>query len=175
MRYRSAILLFLMASTGSALALDMPARKPGLWELKMSFGNRNIPGQVMRQCTDATTDKLMNSNFGGAAQQACSKQNVTRSGGTITVDSLCSFAGATTRSHAVITGSFDSAYTMQVTTQRTGGPPLPGMAPNGESHVAIAAKWLGPCERGQRPGDVIMANGMKMNVLELQSRHPPAR
>jgi hypothetical protein len=49
------------------------------------------------------------------------------------------------------------------------------MAPNGESHVAIAAKWLGPCETGQRPGDVIMANGMKMNVLDLQKLHPPPR
>ncbi len=175
MRYCFAILLMLTSLNEMALALDLPARKPGLWELTMSFGDRKIPAQVMRQCTDAASDKLMNSNFGGAAQQACSQQNVTRSGGTITVDSVCTIAGATTTAHAVITGSFDSAYSMQVTSKRVGGPMLPGMEPNGESHMSIAAKWLGPCESGQRPGDVIMANGMKMNVLDLQKQNPPGR
>ena len=49
-----------------ALALDMPARKAGLWELKMSFEQPKLPAHVIRQCTDAASDKLMNSNFGGA-------------------------------------------------------------------------------------------------------------
>ncbi len=175
MRYRFAIFLIPVICAGPAMALDLPTRKAGLWELTMSFGDRKIPAQVVQQCIDAATDKLMNSNFGGAAQQACSKQDVNRSGATVTVDSVCSFAGATTTSHTVITGSFDSAYTMQVTSQRTGGPPLPGMGPSGESHMTVAAKWLGLCKAGQRPGDILMANGMKVNVLDLQKQHPPGR
>ena len=31
-----------------ALAEDLPSRKAGLWEMKMSFENRNIPGQTMQ-------------------------------------------------------------------------------------------------------------------------------
>ena len=47
-------------------------------------------------------------------------------------------------------------------------PQTPGLAANGESHMTIAAKWLGPCAAGQKPGDVMMGNGMKMNVFDIQ-------
>jgi hypothetical protein len=153
-----------------AAALDMPARKPGLWEVKMEFAGGRLPAQDIKQCVDAATDKLMNSSFGGSAQQNCSRQDVTRSGNTMMVDSVCKFGDATTTSHAVVTGSFDSGYTVDVTSTRAGGRPLPGMAPGGTTHMKIAAKWLGPCIAGQRPGDMIMGNGMKMNVLDLPHR-----
>lgn len=155
------------------LALDMPARKPGLWELKMDFVGRQMPAQTMKQCIDAASDKLMNSNFGGPAQEACSKQDISKSGGTMTIDSVCKFGDATTTTHAVVTGSFDSAYTVDVTSTRAGGPPIPGMPAGGSSHMTIAAKWLGACEAGQKPGDIIVANGMKMNVLDMP--RPPTR
>jgi len=151
-----------------AFALDMPARKAGLWEIKMVFEGRNLPAQVMRQCVDQATDKLMNANFGGSAQEACSKQDVQNSGGAITVDSVCKFGSATTTSHAVVTGSFDSAYTMKVTSKSEDGPSLPGTVSGAETHMTIEAKHLGSCEAGQKPGDVMMSNGMKMNVLDLQ-------
>jgi hypothetical protein len=150
-----------------AFALDMPARKAGLWEIKMVFEGRNLPATVMRQCIDAATDKLMNANISGPAQQACSKQDMQNSGGVITVDSVCTFGPTTTTSHAVVTGSFDSAYTMKVASTRAGGPPLPGTAPGAETHMTIEAKRLGACEAGQRPGDVMMSNGKTMNVLDL--------
>lgn len=167
MRRRILLVLALSLSAAPATALDMPTRKAGLWEIKMSFKGQNLPAQVMKQCVDAATDKLMNANFGNGAQgAACSKQDMQKSGNTITVDSVCTFGGATTTSHAVVTGSFDSAYTVDVTSKREGGPPMPGMPP--ESKMTIAAKWVGPCGKGQRPGDVIMANGMTMNVLDMR-------
>jgi hypothetical protein len=172
MRRALAVVVGYLLIAASALALDMPARKAGLWELKMSFDNAGIPGQTMKQCIDAATDKLMKSNFGGPPQQSCEKQEVSKSGDAIVVDSVCSFAGATSTSHAVITGSFDSTYLMKVTSKRKGGPRIPGMAPGGETHMTIAAKWLGPCTKGQRPGDMIMPNGMTMNVLDLQKAVP---
>jgi hypothetical protein len=150
-----------------AAALDMPVRKAGLWELKMEFAGRNLPAQVMRQCTDAATDKMMNLNFGGSNEKACSKHDVSMNGGAITVDSVCKFGDATTTSHAVVSGSFDSAYTVDVASTSEGGRSIPGMPPGGATHMKIEAKWLGPCAAGQKPGDVIMANGMKMNVLEM--------
>ncbi len=39
----------------------------------------------------------------------------------------------------------------------------------------IEAKWLGACEAGQRPGDVIMSNGRTMNILDLPKGVPPRR
>ncbi len=164
-----------LACAAPALALDMPARKAGLWELKMAFEGRRLPAQVMQQCIDAATDRLMNANFGGPAQGHCSQQNVQNLGGTMVVDSVCQYGPAKTTSHAVITGSFDSAYTVDVTTSREGAP-APGMAPAGSTHMTMEAKWLGPCAAGQRPGDVITA-GHKFNMIELQKmqqlRGPP--
>jgi hypothetical protein len=163
----AAVLAAAIVAAAPAFALDMPVRKAGLWELKMEFGGRDLPAQVMRQCTDAAADKMMNLNFGGSNEQACSKQDVKNAGGTITIDSVCKFGPATTTSHAVVTGSFDSAYTVEVTSTSQGGPPLPGQTPGATSRMSIAAKWLGPCAAGQKPGDVIMSNGMKMNVLDM--------
>jgi hypothetical protein len=152
-----------------AVALDLPTRKAGLWEIKMEFqGRANLPVQTMKQCTDAASDKLMTYNFGGAAAKNCQKQDIKNSGGTITIDSVCSFGATTGTSHAVVSGDFNSAYTVQVTSTRAGGRPAPGAAAGGETHMVIAAKWIGACAAGQRPGDMIMSNGMKMNVIDMQ-------
>ncbi len=167
MRRRLIVIVISLLSAAPAFALDMPTRKADLWEIKMVFEGRNLPAQVMRQCVDPATDKLMNANFGGSVNEACSKQDMQNNGGTITVDSVCKFGATTTTSHAVVTGSFDSAYTMKVASKRDGGPPLPGTTQGAETHMTIEAKRLGACEAGQKPGDVMMANGMKMNVLDL--------
>jgi hypothetical protein len=159
----------------AASAAEMPARKAGLWDVKMNFESRGVPPQSMQQCVDAATDKLMNSNFGGMSKGACSRQDIKTAGNTITVDSVCKFGEATTASHAVVTGSFDSAYTVRVTSTREGGPAIPGMKPGQAVNMTTEAKWLGPCKAGQKPGDMIMANGFKMNVLNMPSAHgvPP--
>ena len=171
MRQLSAVAIAVLAAT-PALALDMPARKAGLWELKMDFVGTGLPGQTMKQCIDPATDKLMNQAYGGASKEACAKQDVSNAGGVMTIDSVCKFGPATVTSHTVVTGSFDSAYAMDVQSTREGGPPMPG---GGKSHMKIAAKWLGPCAAGQKPGDVIMPNGMKMNVLEMAPPGAPRR
>ena len=169
----ASILVFAAPALAPALALDMPLRKTGLWEVKMTFEGRNLPPTVMKQCVDPATDKLMNANFGGSNEQACSKQDLTKSGGTMTINSVCTFGGATTTSHAVVSGSFDSAYTIKVASTRTGGPPMPGVAPGAETHMTIEAKWLDACAAGQKPGDVVMSNGMTMNVLDVQKMRGP--
>jgi hypothetical protein len=151
-----------------ALAAELPSRKPGLWEMKMEFESRTTPAQTMRQCIDASTDQMMQSNLGPSSQNACSKRDVQRSADAITIDSVCTVGGKTTTSHAVITGSFDSAYTMTVTSDGAA-------APGRKSRMTMAAKWLGPCSGDQKPGDMIMGNGTKINVLDMQKRGDPRR
>ena len=34
--------------------------------------------------------------------------------------------------------------------------------------MLIAAKWLGACKPDQRPGDIIMPDGKRMNVIDLR-------
>ena len=45
---------------------------------------------------------------------------------------------------------------------------MPGMPAGGTTNMTIDAKWLGACKSDQRPGDIIMANGMKMNIADMQ-------
>src|SRR6185437_2006577 len=116
-------LLLLLASclvAGPSFALDLPTRKAGLWEMTMDFHNSRLPHQTMRQCTDANSDRLMNMNFAGSNEQACSKKDIVKSATGFTVDSICTFGGVTTTAHAVVAGSFDSAYSVDVTSTRSG-------------------------------------------------------
>jgi Protein of unknown function (DUF3617) len=165
MRTVGTIAVLVLASVLPVLAAELPSRKAGLWEVRTSFDNRNGAGLTVRQCIDASTDQMMQSSAGPLAQAACSRRDLQKSGDTVTIDSTCTLAGKTATSHAVITGSFDNAYTMTVTSQSDA---LPG----GKMAMTVVAKWLGPCAPDQKPGDLIMGNGAKMNILDMQKRAP---
>ncbi len=144
-------------------AAELPSRKPGLWQVRTSIGGSNFPAPVIKQCIDATTDQMMQSSAGPFAPAACPERDVQRSEDSITIDSTCLLDGKPATAHSVITGSFDSAYTMTVTSQR---PDLP----DGKMTMTMDAKWLGPCAADQKPGDIIMSNGMKINIPETEKR-----
>ena len=163
-RYLPVVGLTLLCAFPAAAA-DIPTRKAGLWELKMLFENRNIPAQSVQHCTDAATDKLMTSSFGGPGREDCSKKDVVVPGSTVTVDSVCKISSMTVTTHAVVSGDFNSAYTVKVSSTREGGPP--GMAGSGSSNMTIEAKWLGPCKADQKPGDMIMM-GRTINIRDMQ-------
>jgi hypothetical protein len=149
----------------SAFALDLPARKPGLWEITVVLEGGRIPPQAAQHCIDADTDKMMGAM--GAQSSNCTKQDAQRVGDTITVDSVCKLGGATVTSHGVITGDFSSGYTVKTTSKREGAA-MPGMPAKGETQMTLQAKWLGACKPDQKPGDMILANGMKMNIRDMQ-------
>jgi hypothetical protein len=151
-----ATLFLLCIGVAPAVAAELPNRKAGLWEITTDAGSKAMK---IQQCVDAATDHAMQARGGAAPQGDCSKRDVQKSGNTTTIDSVCTVAGKTRTSHIVITGSFDSEYTMTVTGQTEGQAARPT--------VTLSAKWLGPCAADQRPGDMIMPNGMKMNITSM--------
>ena len=153
-----------------ATADELPKRKPGLWEVAMAIEGQKIPFSTLQQCTDEETDALMMTNFNGAIGQNCSQPEVRNSGGTYTIDSTCTFSGATTSTHAVISGDFDKAYTVKVTSKQTGGKPLPTLGAGGEMNMALEAKWVGPCGPKMKPGDIVMPGGITVNIRQLKIR-----
>jgi len=148
-----------------ASAQEMPNRKAGLWEIAMGFGTPGRAPQTMQQCIDAATDQALHSSAGAAAQQDCSKREVKKTATGMTVDSVCTRAGKTITSHMEVTGSFDSAYTMKITTDAAGAR-QPGEL--GSITMTMQAKWLGACKADMKPGDMIMPGGMKINVMDMQ-------
>ena len=162
-----AIAAFLaLGAAASAQNFEMPLRKAGLWEIVVKAGG-SMPPMTMHQCTDAASDKAMTTMF-GSPQQLCSEQKMQKVGDTIVVDSVCTIAGTKSTTHAVIKGDFNSAYTVNAETKREGGGGAMMAPGGGASNVAMEAKWTGACQADQKPGDIIMPGGMKMNIADIQ-------
>lgn len=156
-----------------ALALDFPSRKPGLWEIQTQTGEATGKSaghggtHTVQQCIDAATDKALRDMGQGMGKDLCSKQELRTDGGKLIVDSVCKIGNTVASTHAVISGDFNSAYRME--SKSTYNPPLMGRA---EGTSAMEARWIGPCKADQKPGDMVMPNGMKMNVLDMMNNRP---
>jgi len=161
--FLSAVLLALLPAW-QARAVEMPVRKAGLWEMKMLRTGSPAPDMTMQHCTDESTDKEMSATFSPMAKEACSKNDVQKTATGYVTDSVCSIGGMSMTSHSETSGDFNSAYTVKDTSHSQGGPA--GMAR--DSSTTIEAKWLGPCKSDQKPGDIIMPGGIKMNIKDME-------
>ena len=158
-------MLCLAVSAGAACAEDLPVRKAGLWELKIVRAGSSMPDMTMQHCTDETVDKEMNNNNASPmAKQICAKQDIRKTATGYVSDSECSVAGVNTTSHAEITGDFNAAYTVKTTSHSQGG--AVGAAGR-DTTMTLEAKWLGACKPEQKPGDIVMPGGFKMNVRDM--------
>jgi hypothetical protein len=162
----SALLLGLLASLpiGSARADELPIRKAGLWEMKVMRAGAPAPDMTMQQCTDETTDKEMSTALSPMAKDICSKKDITKTATGYVSDSVCSVGGLSMTSHSDISGDFNSAFTVTSTSHSEGGP---SVVPR-EVNMTVEAKWLGPCKPDQKPGDIVMPGGFKLNIKDAE-------
>ena len=149
---------------------EMPARKAGLWEIKMTMEDSGMPPQTSQHCIDAETDKLMITFNSGLNQQMCSNE-VKKMGAGIIVSSTCDMGGVKMTSVSVITGDFESGYTLKVTSKRQGGVASPDDGP-AETKMQFDAKWISACKADQKPGDVIGPGGVKVNIHDILKNMP---
>ncbi|HVO95135.1 MAG TPA: DUF3617 family protein [Terriglobales bacterium] len=163
MRYFFFFVILAAGSTAMAASFDAPKRKSGLWEIKFSSGQAKT-AHSMQQCIDEKTDDLMKKEMGDNQRQ-CSKNEMRKEGDKIVVDSVCKVQNSTATTHAVFTGRFDSAYKADIRSSYE--PPMAGMK---ESSSVIEAKWLGPCNAGQKPGDVTIPGMPNINIEEMRKR-----
>jgi hypothetical protein len=147
-----------------ARTAEIPVRKAGLWEMKVIRIGSPLPEMTMQQCTDATADKEMSTGLGPAAKDVCSKNDIQKTATGYITDSVCSIAGASISSHFEITGDFDSGYTVKSTVHTEHGP----TAVPRDSTTTIEAKWLGACKPDQKPGDIVMPGGFKLNIKDAE-------
>jgi hypothetical protein len=154
----------LLALPFAASAEELPTRKAGLWEMKVVKVGGLIPEMTMQHCTDASTDKEMNNSVSPIAKQICTKQDIQKTATGYVTDSVCSVAGVSMTTHAEIVGDFNSGYTITSTSHSDKGPtgkPL-------DATTKIEAKWMGDCKPGQKPGDIVMPGGFKLNVKDAE-------
>src|SRR4030081_2880596 len=156
--------LLALLPVAEAGAVEMPVRKAGLWEMKMLRTGSPAPDMTMQHCTDETTDKEMNSTFSPMAKDACSRNDIQKTATGYVADSVCSIGGMSMTSHSETTGDFNSAYTVKSTSHTQGGP---AGVPR-DSTTTLEAKWLGACKPDQKPGDIMMPGGIKMNIKDME-------
>ena len=170
-RFGAAAAVLFLAGAMEVQADDFPNRKAGLWEVTSGAEDPGSADSATQQCVNASTERMVGLIMEPWSHLLCVRWEVRRAGDTMTADATCKVlpdkpeSGGTIHAvtvHAVVTGNFDSAYTMTMTVQ---GQALPG----GTKTITTAAKWLGPCAAGQKPGDIVMG-GLKMNILDMMKR-----
>jgi len=145
-------------------AVEMPLRKAGLWEMKLARTGSPLPEMTMQHCTDETTDKDMATASAPMSKEVCSKRDIEQTATGYVTDSVCSVAGVSMTSHSEISGDFNSAYTVKTTSHAEHG----AARPPRDVTTTIEAKWLGACKPDQKPGDIVMPGGFKLNVKDAE-------
>jgi len=150
-------------ATAPARADDLPTRKPGLWEMKIAKVGSVLPELTTQQCTDESSDKDMVNSVSPLAKQICSKQEVQKTASGYAADAVCTLAGVSMTSHSEFTGDFNAAYSVTTKSHLDKGPDSLR-----DTTTKIEAKYLGDCKPGQKPGDIIMPGGFKLNVKDAE-------
>jgi len=168
MRYVGIISCLLAIAPTLGQAQDnIPLRKPGLWEVKISSPQKRGKAITSQQCIDENTDSLLLQRGLDAAESACSQHSVRMEEGHLVAESVCRIGNSTATTRAVFSGNFGSDYRGEIHT--TYNPPMTGMK---ESRQQVEARWLGPCKPGQNPGDVIMPGAGTFNLPDLIQKLP---
>jgi hypothetical protein len=149
----------------AAGAAELPLRKPGLWEIKIKLTGGVAPTAMMRHCTDETTDREMSTLFNPLAPQPCKQSAVQKQGDTYTIEATCRADDKSVSLSSDVSGDFVTSYKV-VTDTRTRSDPDSEPA---VSSMTLEGKYVGSCEPGQKPGDVMMAGGMKVNVKDIEN------
>jgi hypothetical protein len=149
----------------AAQEIEFPERKAGMWEIKMIPDTPGaMPEQTIKACIDTASDKQMMAAGFSMSKSMCPQQEIKQEGDGYVIDSTCQMGPMTTKSHIVISGDFQSAYTVKMTSEITGAPmPVPGAG-----NMTQEARWISDeCTDGMAPGDMLMPGGMKVNVQEM--------
>jgi hypothetical protein len=150
MKHHLAIVLALAAGVVLAQAPDRaPKRTPGLWEMKTSLAQMGGLGMTFQTCIDQSIDDLMVQP--DRDDTRCTDQSYRRDGDRVLFQATCQAEGSVARIRGAFTGDFARAYRGEVNTTFT--PPLHGMA---ATDMTLDARWLGACQPGQKPGDVVV-------------------
>jgi len=148
---------------GRVPAMVAPARRPGLWEQRVSNGDTL---QVGRICLDPEVDRKLSWWGVQATADICARNLVThRPDGRWQFSSVCDLgSGGTVTTSGIVSGDFTAHYQFrgQSSTVAAAVPHMNGVRP-----LTVDAAWLGPCPADMKPGDLSLPGGQKMNMLVL--------
>ena len=156
-------------AAASGESANGPIRKAGLWELARLHDGKAAEGPtggMMKICVDSKTDARMGALGNRMTQALCPQQTASRNpDGSWGFASTCMFGpGGTTKTTGVARGDFSSRYTVHAESDTTGSEIA---RLNGHHVTDLTASYEGPCPSDMSPGDVLLANGMKLNPEKM--------
>jgi len=142
---------------------DAAARKAGLWEQKVSDGRT---AQVTRLCLDEGAHRAMAYLGESLNRDLCSKSGMKRGDdGAWSFASTCTApGGGEVTTTGVATGDFVSHYQLKLQRTQVGG------ATPGVQRFVVDAAWKGACPADMKPGDIVLADGRKAAISQV---NPP--
>lgn len=138
----------LFSATAVAGAVELPAQKPGLWQMTMSSSRMPGGSRSFRICEDAAFLAAAKASSAAHLKKDCSAGSTLRKvGETWVADSECTYSGIHMTSHSVTTIHGDELFHTEATST--------SVLPKGGKDVdtsTIDYKWLGACKAGQKVG-----------------------
>jgi hypothetical protein len=162
------------ASTGvsnEGPAVAPPMRKAGLWEQTMTRDGGQSMGPMgagMKLCLDAATDAQMHVFGRQFGRGMCQQQSVSRGpDGSYAFASSCDLPnGGKVVSKGAASGDFNSKYVVRMESDVTGAM---SERRNGHHTMEMTGVWKGPCPADMKPGDMLLGNGVKVNVSQMMN------
>lgn len=169
---RLAVALAAAAALAPAPADAHPKRRAGLWEVR-SANSDSLGMPPTRFCVGEQTDSARaHLDRSPGLRGSCSLGEFVRSGEAWVAESVCREGKATVTGRAVATGDFETEYRIDTVVTHA----APGASGRREDREAVVARWLGPCETGQRPGDLVVPGMGTLNMDDGTFRaEPPSR
>jgi hypothetical protein len=154
-------LLALAASAFAAPPVDVPPLRAGLWEAT-SAGVRPQSPSVTRMCLDRHTQRHVLDQLAVALPRMCSRNHYGMRAGRFVTDSACTFGASAIEGRTETTFVRDTAYRMEVVGR---------VGPAGKAaetrKAVIDGRHVGACPAGMKPGDMVLPNGLRLNLVDL--------
>lgn len=154
MRKLFVLALFAMQIPVAARAADVVERKPGLWEIDRRTVGSFLNFAPIQLCVGAPDDFLVSEL--AEIGPACEPLQITRTAMGASFKTICKLRETTAAVTGEFAGDFANFYSGEVA--RRYEPPVRGVT---DMTSLIAAKYLGECKEGQKPGDAIMGTVAK--------------
>jgi hypothetical protein len=162
MRFRGLVTILTIAGSGFVSSLradDLPARKPGLWEITETSVSSDHPIPTARVCIDEATEPLLNNINLITSRPRCSDRHQSSSSDGLTIDSVCEFRNSRVTTRAKIEIPHSDSYHIEA--HSFFDPSLFGQR---EATRIQDGKWTGPCPPDMKPSDFIAEGIPKRNL-----------
>ncbi|PJI96654.1 hypothetical protein CLU85_1408 [Acidovorax sp. 69] len=149
----------------AAWAQSVPTRKAGLWEVSIrAEGEAEALALKVLQCTDRASDALTLMSI-APGQENCRKPVVERlKTKGYRIRTACVVHEQRVNTVMDLRGDVTSRYEGRLETR------YPTMASQTPSPKLFEGRWLGECRAGMRPGDMLLPNGVTVNVVDDRRR-----